>query len=165
MAFSSGDIARELGQFFTVETVGVADIEANLEEVTKHIQRWSSLATEYAAKYLLTAALHQVPYDEGHLYDSGHVANDTVSEDRPEWSVIFDAVYAAAVHEIPKNYQQGKGPYPDSTKKWKYLEDPAKVYTEVFPQVVAGYIKEGIAAAPIRGLSSGAGAPRLVKRS
>ncbi len=58
------------------------------------------------------------PYLTGYLRSTGYVELPKVSDTDVTVVMGYGAEYAAAVHEIDRNYRHGK--------QWKYLETPAK---------------------------------------
>lgn len=177
MAFSSADIQGSLGEFFTVKTVGIEDLEANLEQIRERIVRSINFTCKISARVVLFNSRHHVPYDTGALFDSSKVTDVSDRKDFPEYEVTYDTEYAAAVHEMFKEYIQGKGPYPQFLKTAKFLENAAKSQAEKFPEDVAKAVDDAIHNRPAPpadslgdipvggGLSSGTGKPKLVKKS
>lgn len=115
-----------------IEVLGAHEAAGNLMQGRIRARFATYATTEQMAYELLEEALIEVPRDTGSLADSGRVEGTTLSGKalmgQVEYNVLFGGEeftnyedgepidYAIWVHEIDKDYQNGK---------WKYLEDPA----------------------------------------
>ena len=86
-----------------------------LQRALKEKQRDIEEAFEAEMELVLTEAKDQVPVKTGSLRRSGTMENQSSSR-YIKIIIGFNMKYAAAVHEIEKNYNFGKS--------WKYLENP-----------------------------------------
>lgn len=186
MAFRDSDIKTFTTNALSVRVgvEGMRNVERELQLAHRYLVQSHGFATEYQARMVWRASQKMVPYDEGDLKASGKIDPEEMSDGKSVYQVVYDAEYAAAVHEgIGKNFQQGKDPeYPDAVKQAKYLETASSTYAKAFPQTVAEFAESAItddlkraeaklnalrAATPNaqRGLGAGVGGPRLVKRT
>jgi 2-dehydropantoate 2-reductase len=154
-------------------------IEKNIEAIEDYIVRSLQFTCRISARVVLFNSLHHVPYDTGELFDTGKAVDVSERPDFPQWEVSYDTSYAAAGHEIFREYVQGKGKYPQFFKKAKFLEDAAKDQADKFPEDVAETVRAAVSGSapptvsndpeitgPLGGgLGSGIGKPKLVKRA
>ncbi len=75
------------------------------------------------------------PVDTGFLKSSGSV-NTTIEGAQIETVFRYGASYAAPVHEIQKNYRNGK--------EWKYLETPLKQDLPNYEGAVAEELRDAL---------------------
>lgn len=164
MAFRPEDIAGSHSEAIRldVSVIGARGVSDNLSIVARHIQQVVDIATEEFATKVLNLSHEEVPYQYGTLHDSGRVQDFTVNKERPEWAVVYDAEYAAAVHETPKNYVQDHpgAPATSRQRKWKYLEDPFNELKDQFP----GFLASEVAVVAQKPTPAALGRPRLVKK-
>lgn len=145
-----------------INVIGLRGVSDNLSVVSRYIQEVADIATEAFANEVLELSHQEVPYQYGTLHDSGRVQDFTMSQEKPEWAVVYDAEYAVVVHETPLNYVQdheGAPPTPRQ-RKWKYLEDPFNELKDKYP----GFLASEVAAVAAKPTPAALGKPRLVKK-
>lgn len=89
-----------------------------------------------AAHRLFELSLHEVPWDQGTLAESGTVIEAVNPEDGA--IVMYDTPYAAHLHEHPEYHFSTKT---NPGAKGKYLEDPAVENKAELGEIIAGRMR------------------------
>lgn len=98
------------------------------DKVMADVQAAIEAGLEESAQDVLDASNDIVPVDTGELRNSGEVVTESNSKGKDSTSVAYSAEHAVAVHETPKNYQNGR--------KYKYLETALEDYAQQFAKTM-----------------------------
>lgn len=111
---------------FKLDLLGSEELKKKIRQLP-HVALKAAAASMYrtAEEIMADSKDNYVPIDTGNLKSTGHVS--LVKESDSEVSVQLKyggpaAQYAIPVHEINKNYRNGK--------QWKYLETPLKAHSK-----------------------------------
>lgn len=115
------------------ELAGVEQFVASMDHLSAEISSVVAKALNSAAERTMTRSKSDYcPVDTGNLKSSGYVRT-TVDGPVIETTLGYNADYAAPVHEINKNYRNGK--------TWKYLETPLKEDLPGYEQEIKGAVE------------------------
>ena len=102
--------------------MAINDVLRNFDKIVGGMEKEAKKAVYEVSGDLLNESVKLTPIDSGNLRKSGKITETNDRNNRYVLSVSFGdsrVKYAAAVHEINKNYiEPGTG--------WKYLERPLK---------------------------------------
>lgn len=96
------------------------EFKRNMDKLSRRVESVKMRALNVVADELLRLSQLEVPFDSGHLLQSGNT-----EPGNEEYLVGYNTPYAAKMHENPQfRFKNGR--------KGKYLEDPMKKNLSVF---------------------------------